>query len=703
MKFFYILALMLTTVFCNAQTRKYVTQNGSGSKDGSSWANSWDAKIFADTLNTQPAETEIWVAKGTYRPTKNSSGIVIPSISSNWFIPMNSRTFLIPSSVKIIGGFAGTENNITERLKDKLYGQNITILDGADPLFNQGDVSNSRYVLTFNNSNKNTLVDGFYFRNYSEWAVLISSSANSYCSPALLNCYFGYSFGGSYGGILINATGTTISTPNIGNCFFNTVNRYLHWPIGASGNCKPFINNCLFIADQYNSMCINFRSFGTSGTTYPSSLGGSITNCTFYSSAAGYNKPPTINGISTDSIFISNSIFKNAALPNQGEIYHLGNGLFSVRNTFLQTQTSSSAVTPAYQQNVTNATPQFKDSLDLDGPDNIFGTSDDGLQLKETSSGINYGFNDSLPAFSIKDIAGNNRVSGCKVDVGAYEYQQPVNNIITLPESSTESCTQYPISDSTTFVDPVTCNISAKINPAGASPVTGILKVCEVRDTALRFVNGIPYVQRHYNIEPLTNAATATARITIYFTQQDFDNYNAAATGFLKLPVSPLDSMGKSNIRIEQDHGTSLTSVPGSYNGATVSIDPDDNDIVWNSASNIWEISFNVTGFSGFFIHTIKGSPTPIPTPVTNSKSFIGIFPNPVQNGSIKLKMNNMPKGNYLVKLINHLGQIVFITQINHTEGSSVEAIDVKNSKGIYMLEVINPDNTILVNKVIIN
>ncbi|MDQ6757873.1 MAG: hypothetical protein M3004_13155, partial [Bacteroidota bacterium] len=610
MKIFYLSFFFLTSLFTNSQTRKYVTQNGSGAKDGSSWANAWDAKIFADTLNTQPAGREIWMAKGVYRPTKNNSGVVVASNSSNYFIS-SSRTFLIPSSVKIIGGFAGTENNLSERIKSQLYGQNKTILDGADPLWNYPDFSNSLYTITLKNCDDKTIVDGFYFRNYSNWSALITATSSSSSSPSIFNCYFGYSgdsFGGSYGGILINTPGATISVPIVGNCFFNTVNRNSYWPIGATDNCKPSINNCLFVTDQYNSMCILFSGIGTSGTSYPPSHGGNITNCTFYNSGASFNPRPTINGFATDSIFITNSILWNDAATNQGYTFHLAGNLFSVRNTFLQTQTYPGASLPAYQQGTTTVNPQFT-SNDADGADNIFGTADDGLQLAQGSPGINYGLNEYLPDFSVKDILGKNRVSGCKVDAGPYEYQFASNNIITLSESSTENCTQYPVSDSTIFIDPATCNVTAKVIPAGANPVSGIVKVCTAKNSAVSFVNGLPYVQRHYNIEPLTNASTATARVTIYFTQLDFDNYNAAANGFLKLPTSPTDATGKSNVRIEQDHGTSVTSVPGSYSGTTISIDPDDNDIVWNSTSFIWEVSFNVTGFSGFFITTFPGGP----------------------------------------------------------------------------------------------
>jgi hypothetical protein len=41
-----------------------------------------------------------------------------------------------------------------------------------------------------------------------------------------------------------------------------------------------------------------------------------------------------------------------------------------------------------------------------------------------------------------------------------------------------------------------------------------------------------------------------------------------------------------------------------SYSGTQTTIDPNDNDIVWNATDNRWEVSFDVAGFSGFFAQT---------------------------------------------------------------------------------------------------
>jgi hypothetical protein len=66
--------------------------------------------------------------------------------------------------------------------------------------------------------------------------------------------------------------------------------------------------------------------------------------------------------------------------------------------------------------------------------------------------------------------------------------------------------------------------------------------------------------------------------------------------------------------------------------------------------------------------------------------------------------MNNMPSGNYNVRVMNSLGQTVINRQINHVQGSSVETLQVKGiMKGVYQLEVVKPDNTKFSSKVIAN
>lgn len=152
----------------------------------------------------------------------------------------------------------------------------------------------------------------------------------------------------------------------------------------------------------------------------------------------------------------------------------------------------------------------------------------------------------------------------------------------------------------------------ALVTPSGTNPVTGGMTNQVTIDATVQTYQGHPYVQRHYDITPANNPATATATITLYFTQQEFDNYNAHPAHGFDLPHHASDNLNKANLRVYQYHGFSTTSLPGSYSGNGVEIDPDDIKIVWNTTTLQWEVTFDVNGFSGFFIGTSGNSILPV-------------------------------------------------------------------------------------------
>lgn len=149
------------------------------------------------------------------------------------------------------------------------------------------------------------------------------------------------------------------------------------------------------------------------------------------------------------------------------------------------------------------------------------------------------------------------------------------------------------------------CSIVARVEPNGANPVTSnTLSVSVFTDPSVQSFNGTVYAPRHYEINRTAGTGT-TGRVTLYFTQADFDAFNGVPNG-QDLPTGPGDLSGIANIRITKFDGPSTggTGEPADYAGGTSIINPNDADIVWNAAASKWEISFNVTGFSGFFLQT---------------------------------------------------------------------------------------------------
>lgn len=200
---------------------------------------------------------------------------------------------------------------------------------------------------------------------------------------------------------------------------------------------------------------------------------------------------------------------------------------------------------------------------------------------------------------------------------------------ISLPASSIAnedaSNPSVNISASNTIIASSACRLIAKVVPNGANPLSGAVSAfVKVLSSVQVYppVTGQPYAQRIVQIAPATGAATATARVTLYFKQSEFDAYNAAPGATLKLPVNAGDAAGKANVRIEKYPGTSSdgSGLPGTYTGPSELINPDDADIIYNAADSRWEISFDVVGFSGFILHT---SLAPLPVDWLSTTAFL--------------------------------------------------------------------------------
>ncbi len=77
------------------------------------------------------------------------------------------------------------------------------------------------------------------------------------------------------------------------------------------------------------------------------------------------------------------------------------------------------------------------------------------------------------------------------------------------------------------------------------------------------------------------------------------------------------------------------------------------------------------------------------------ASSSIKIYPTIIDNSETELAFINMKSGIYHVRMINNIGQTVFIKTINHIGGSSTQSISFENrtNKGIYQLNISGPDN----------
>jgi hypothetical protein len=159
------------------------------------------------------------------------------------------------------------------------------------------------------------------------------------------------------------------------------------------------------------------------------------------------------------------------------------------------------------------------------------------------------------------------------------------------------------------------CSLIARVVPSGGSPVSGTINTCVIIESSVKTFNAEPYVQRHYDIEPATSPNTATATITLYFKDAEFVNFNTASAGFPHLPTvatgGNADVTNIAHLRVTQYHGVPIAPhntgnpAPGFYSlngGNGLLITP--TTVNYNSTYGYWEVSFPVTGFSGFYVHT---------------------------------------------------------------------------------------------------
>ncbi|MFA6060618.1 MAG: T9SS type A sorting domain-containing protein [Taibaiella sp.] len=696
----------LTTAHATVYYVDSAKANNTGA--GTSWATAKKDIQNAIALAVSAGD-EVWVKKGTYKPT-----VMVPGGTVS-----RDMSFQVTDGIKLYGGFAGTETLLTQRNLNLTA--NRTILSGD--IGNVNDTSdNSRHVIVTSAAiTNNTTIDGFtitkgvatpsgfvgvFYRAYG-------GGLHNLGSPVLSNLIFTENFADFYGGGMYN-----IGTPTMTNITFDS--NYSVSQGGALVNLPPGnlnMSNCTFAGNRSESfggailnastMTLNGASFsgnssltggaihsqGTATITNArfkgnstSGEGGAISNYTapIYISNAVFSDNFTGNfsngggALSTrvDTLSVlSNVIFTRNSSSNGSAVRIYGNGkatfnnctvfkntsfnylrggaiyidptsgaainncilwnnttttlnvnsphreeIFSddtiatkiqVKNSIVRDATGSPlGVTNTTFTNCSNKDPMFVNSANPIGTDSIGMTSDDGLALLSCSPAINTGGATTpvLPA----DILGNNRVGN--YDKGAYEFQgaatQPILAAATISVTANQLGT-------TTYGNcagiVATIAAGAQTSTIAGSTTTKVY----VQSTAANN-NGQPYVRRYYDITPATNANTATANITLYFSQADFTNYNSNNGTTVDLPTGPADAAGIGNLRISQQHGTSATGAAGTFTGwtgtgpASIVIDPADTDIIWNSAASRWEVSFPVTGFSGFFAHASSSVPLPV-------------------------------------------------------------------------------------------
>ena len=505
--------------------------------------------------------------------------------------------------------------------------------------------NNSRGI---SNDLSNPIVSGCFFTNNSSGGIV----NGDFTQPTITNCNFTNA----------NITNGTYSTPHINKCVFSGNNTALY-----NTRSSPIITNCAFannVTGIYNlaasspnvTNCI-FVNNSSYGVYNDYQCGPGITNCTF-----------TNNG--SYSIYYSSGAFSNTRISNcviwgngsgntaPGIFYYAyGNPAPNVINSIVQGGYSGSGNQ--------NTDPVYVNASIPAGADGVFGNADDGLQLAPCSPAINSGNNTAI-ANTITDMIGATRVFNSIVDMGAYEFQG-LPGLINLSTNSNNATVAVSLTNNTHFIN--NCQLISSLVSSGANPVNGNTTARLWVEAAQLNYNGQVFLKRHYEIIPATNAATATAKITIYATQPEFDAFNNNGTKG-NLPASPVDTIGIEQLRIIKFGGQSNngTGMPSSYTQPAMELNPADNNIIWNTMLQRWEISFDVTGFGGFFISNANSSILPLT--LLNFSGRVITFNNAMLNWRTANELNT---GYFELQRSADLFHFTTITKVNAKGASDRE------------------------------
>jgi predicted outer membrane repeat protein len=305
----------------------YVKWNSGGSNDRSSWTNAYDS-LHKALATAVPLDT-VWVAAGTYKPTKGAD---------------RTLAFNIPDGVKVFGGLEGSEA-ASYNLTLRNFITHETILSGN--INDQNDsLDNSYHVIKTIMVSNATMIDGFTIREghadgagYQEtlgggWlndATAVLENSN----PVINNCRFVDNFAEDGGGIYTRNYLGSLS-PAFNSCTFLN-NRALNsgggmYSYDGSRASSPILANCIFIGNK------TINNYG--GGMYNTSDGHGyaspeLINCEFSNNSASYGGGlyNTYGGTGAAEITVSNSTFSNNSADFRGGAIYNNSSYNSITNT----------------------------------------------------------------------------------------------------------------------------------------------------------------------------------------------------------------------------------------------------------------------------------------------------------------------------------------------------------------------------------
>lgn len=423
----------------------YVSPASSGNGDGSSWAN---ATTLIQALNNAVAGDQIWV-----------QGFETVTHESNLYVTPAKEGFTLKSGVQLYGGFKGTETKLTDRetlgkpyqlkYRSVLSGdmQNDDKVDNVDLIFpaNTTRQNNATHVLTLNMDPQ------------------LSGNNNTY--PTVVN---GFTITGGQadgtdekgGGIYVTGNNTDGGNFRIERCFlFNNYATqggavYVSSEVQNVNNGESLINQCViynnaageraavenqgggvYLAGEATVVNTSIFNNGNGGVRLSS--GSKVVNATIArNTGAGVDLTTASNSTNVyNSIIWGNTSLSAEHQPTfQNSAYHEVTADDKNSNVYVAKENRDAAAGPMFDA------PSVKTSYDRDFDWYQSAYPLWSWNVLEGSVMIDKGDNDYYDqnVYGSEDMAGNPRISGDRISVGAYEYQYlPATRIRYVKQGAT--------------------------------------------------------------------------------------------------------------------------------------------------------------------------------------------------------------------------------------------------------------------------
>ncbi|MFN4253787.1 MAG: right-handed parallel beta-helix repeat-containing protein, partial [Saprospiraceae bacterium] len=439
--------------------------------NGASWACA--SQDLQQAINDASSGHEIWVAAGTYKPTREPDGTTDAT---------RDFTFLLKDGVKIFGGFDGSETMRSERD----WVTNVTTLSGD---LNGNDVGftnngeNAHHVVVSVSDGSATELDGFTITGGNangSGSITVSPVTvarfqcggfyNTSSSPSVRNCTITGNSASSNGGGVFNSSSTSSFTnctfsgnsAGAGGGMFNQISSDVTLTdcvfagntstgtgggtggggIYITGNSASVLTSCLFSGNT---------SATTGGGIFVTGSVPTLTNCTVSGNRA------TSNGGGMRNESSANAILTNCIIWNNRSNSVTGTAFSSISNSsstpvisysLVQGQTPSGTGNLNGTANAANSNyPGFTTPLDPASAPSTGGN----FSLTACSPVIDLGDATGAPT---TDILGNARVDaifgGGIYDIGAHEYQSDAD----ADDDGYQACTGFDCNDNDAAINP---------------------------------------------------------------------------------------------------------------------------------------------------------------------------------------------------------------------------------------------------------